>query len=294
MASLELIRLPALMALTSGRRDVVVGLLDGPVATSHPDLCVEGMREIPEGIPGGCVETSSSACQHGTFLAGILSARRNSSAPAICPGCRLLVRPIFSETTAEGELLPTTTSQRLAVAIAECVDAGAWVLNLSAARVEPSTKDERELHDALDYAAKHGTILVAAAGNEGTLASSAITRHPGVIPVVGYGLDARPMAQSNMGGSLGKRGLGAPGEDVSSLGPEGNLLTLSGTSLAAAFVTGAIALLWSEFPSATAVQIKSAVTYCHGWRRTTVAPPLLDAWEAYQVLLGSQVRRVTV
>ena len=291
MDILEVVGLPALMAVTSGRREVTIGLLDGPVAIGHPNLASESIRGLPEGVPGGCAEASSSACQHGTFVAGILSARRGSSAPGICPDCSLLVRPIFSEAVANDELLPSATPQQLATAICECIDAGAWVVNLSAAMGQPSISAEPELHDALDYAARQGVIVVAAAGNQGMLGSSVITRHRWVVPVVGYGVDGRPMVQSNLGRSMGRHGLGAPGEDVTSLSSSGEPpLTLAGTSFAAAFVTGAIALLWSAVPDATAVEVKHAV--CYGQRRVSVVPPLLDAWGAYQMLSATHVRRV--
>lgn len=48
-------------------------------------------------------------------------------------------------------------------------------------------------------------------------------------------------------------------------------------------MTGAIALAWSEFPAATAAQLRWAFTYAHAGRRSTVTPPLLDAWAAYHV-----------
>jgi subtilisin family serine protease len=82
-----------------------------------------------------------------------------------------------------------------------------------------------------------------------------------VIPVVGYGLNGRPMVQSNLGSSMGRRGLGAPGEEVTSLSPEGQPRTLAGTSFATAFVTGGIALLWSMFPAATAIEVKHAMCF---------------------------------
>jgi subtilisin family serine protease len=81
--------------------------------------------------------------------------------------------------------------------------------------------------------------------------------------------------------------LSAPGEAITSLGAEGKPLKLSGTSFATPFVTGAIALLWSLFPSATVAEIKLAVTTADGKRRTTVVPPLLDAWAAYQFLANA-------
>jgi subtilisin family serine protease len=291
MMSLDVVQLPAVMALTSGQHRVVVGLLDGPVVLSHPELATERIQGICGAQAGGCADARSLPCRHGTFVAGILSARRGSSAPAICPGCTLLLRPIFSEPMAEGERLPSTTPRQLAAGICECVDAGAWVLNVSAAMAQPSSREEPDLRDALDYAAARGVIVVAAAGNEGTLGSSAITRHPWVIPVVGYDPNRQVTAQTNLGNSAGRRGLGAPGQDVTSLSPPGGSCTRTGTSFAAAFVTGAIALLWSLYPRATPVEIKSAVTNSHRQRRTSVVPPLLDAWGAYSSLARTQPRK---
>jgi subtilisin family serine protease len=121
---------------------------------------------------------------HGTFVAGILSARRSSTAPAICPGCTLLLRPIFSEAAAIDKVVPSASAQELAEAIIDTVDAGAHIINLSSALGQPSSKGENKLEEALNYAAHHRTIGVAAAGNQGTVGSSAITRHPWVISVV--------------------------------------------------------------------------------------------------------------
>jgi subtilisin family serine protease len=284
--TLDLAGLTPLTELGQGAPDVVVGLLDGPVAMDHPDFAGANIREVPGAIGGGCSQTNSTACLHGTFVAGILCARRGSSAPAICPECTLLVRPIFKETASSNGQIPSATPGELAAAIVGCVDAGARVLNLSAAFDQPSTMAERLLVEALDHAARRGVIVVAAAGNQGTLGSSAMTRHPWVIPVVGCDLHGRPMGQSNLGSSAGRRGLMAPGEGVTSLGAEGKPLALGGTSVAAPFVTGTIALLWSEFPDAGAAEVKSAVTGVgYARRRTSVVPPLLDAWAAYEAMV---------
>ena len=82
----------------------------------------------------------------------------------------------------------------------------------------------------------------------------------------------------------------APGEAITSLGANGPPLTFGGTSAATPFVTGALALLWSAFPAATAAEVRYAVTHAAAPRRTTVVPPLLDAWAAYHLLKAS-VRR---
>ena len=78
---------------------------------------------------------------HGTFVAGILCAKRGSAAPAICPACTLLTRPIFSETTSANEPIPSATPEELAAAIIECIDAGARLVNVSAALAQlPSSR----------------------------------------------------------------------------------------------------------------------------------------------------------
>jgi len=290
MNHLDLVKLTALMEHTSGQPEIMVGLLDGPVATNHPDLASEHIREIPGSIRGVCTQTKSVACLHGTFVAGILCSKRWSVSPAICPNCTLLVRPLFSETQIGSPQLPSTTPEELAAAILDSIKAGARVLNLSVALVHPSSTGQRELEEALSYAARRGVIAVAAAGNQGAVGSSAITRHPWVIPVVAYDLRGRPINQSNLGGSIGRRGLGAPGDDVTSLGADGGPITFGGTSVAVPFVTGAIALLWSQFPTATAAEVKFALTQVSTQRRTTVVPPLLDAWAAYQVMVTTHER----
>jgi subtilisin family serine protease len=224
-------------------------------------------------------------------VAGILSARRGSVAPAICPGCTLVLRPIFAEAPNGNVQMPSATPEELADAIIESVDAGAHVINLSSALVQPSGKGERQLREALNHAAHRGVIIVAAAGNHGTVGSSTITSHWWVIPVAACDVQGWPLSQSNLSGSIGRRGLSAPGENVTSLGTDGKPRTFGGTSAAAPFVTGAVALLWSQFPGATAAQVKLAVTQAGMPRRQTIAPPVLNASAAYQVMASAQSGR---
>lgn len=284
---LDLIKLKPLMEITCGRPEVVVGLIDGAIFKQHSELVGANIREIIGGSSSQCVRTSSAACVHGTFIAGILGGKRNSLAPAICPNCTLLARPIFTETSAGSEQIPSATPADLAAAIIESVDAGAWILNMSVAIATPSSQTDRQLQEALDYALHCGVIIVAAAGNQGKLGSSAITRHPWVIPVVACDLQGRPTNYSNLANSIGRRGLSSPGDRITSLGTEGETLTLSGTSVAVPFITGTIALLWSEFPTAKAAEILLSVTQAHVFRRPTVIPPMLDAWSAYQTIAKS-------
>jgi subtilisin family serine protease len=279
--ALELVNLHRLMALTGGERAVAIGLLDGPVATDHPALVGARIRPALEHTPVACTTHRDGACAHGTFVAGVLSSARDSRAPAICPDCTLLVRPIFAD-GGVGSSPPAATPAEVGRAIAECVAAGARVLNLSAATHEPSTRAERRLEHALDHAAQRGVLVVAAAGNRATLGSSAITRHPWVIPVVGYDARGRPLNQSTLGNSIGKGGLGAPGDAIESLGPDASFRVAGGTSVAAAFVTGTLALLWSLYPRVSAHELRGALL--HGRRRRAVTPPMLDAVQALRAI----------
>jgi len=122
--------------------------------------------------------------------------------------------------------MPSATPGELAEAIIDSVDAGVRVINLSAALVQPVPNGESSLEEALRYAAHRGVMIVAAAGNQGTVGSSAITRHPWVIPTAACDTHGRPLRASNLGASIGRRGLSAPGENVTSLGTNGKPVDL--------------------------------------------------------------------
>lgn len=46
MNPLETVKLTALMQRTGGRAEIAIGLIDGSVATDHPDLDRSSIREI--------------------------------------------------------------------------------------------------------------------------------------------------------------------------------------------------------------------------------------------------------
>jgi subtilisin family serine protease len=290
MDPLELVRLPDVMALTRGRPDLVIGLVDGPVALDHPDLATGNVRGLA-GMPATCRDQRSASCAHGTLVAGVLAARRGAQAPAVAPDCTLVVRPVFTEATPPSEA-PSAFPSEVAEAIIDCVDAGARVINLSAALTSRTFSGQASLEQALNYTVRRGVLVIAATGNQGAMAGSAITRHPWVIPVIAYDRGGRPLAQSNLGRSIGLGGLGGPGDGVLSLAPGGGPALSSGTSIATPFVTGAAALLWSLFPGASAGEVKNALLSITPERRTTIVPPLLNAWGAYQVLSESRARSV--
>jgi subtilisin family serine protease len=284
MTTLDLVGLTTLMQRTPGNASISIGLIDGPVALRGPDLAAAAIREIPAPSSATICETSTSyTCAHGTFMASMLAAPRGGEHAAICPDCTLLVRPIFHDRRPSDSEPPVASADDLAAAIFDCIQAGARAINLSLALVQPSLTSERLLQSALDHALTRGVIIVAAAGNQRALGSTVITRHPWVIPVMACDLQGRPAAYSNFGRSIGSRGLSAPGDSPSPSGARE--FQFRGTSVAAPYITGTVALLWSLFPGATAQAVKLAVTGA-ATRRPGIVPPLLNAASAYQLLLN--------
>ncbi|MCU1408663.1 MAG: peptidase in kexin sedolisin [Microbacteriaceae bacterium] len=286
MDALDLVRLRPVMAATGGDPSVLVAVVDGPVA--RHDKFAAHMAGAP------LLALGDRAAAHGTFVAGVLGAARASGAPGICPDCTLLIAPVLSSGEVDGNTDLRADVAALTAAIVSCTERGAVVVNLSVALSRPSTRPEPELDRALDYAASRGCLVVAAAGNQGVLGSSALTRHPWVIPVAALAGDGRPVARTNLGASIGRRGLGAPGDAITSLGYDGGYQDGGGTSAGVPFVTGALALLRCLFPSVSAAALRWTVLQAARTRPYSVIPPLLDAAAAYNslaALLPSKVDR---
>ena len=130
-APLRMIKAIDLMKATSGDPRVKIAIVDGPLDTTHPAL--SHMRAMtPNNNSLFCNFRDSIACIHGTFVAGILGAKRGYAAPGMCPDCSFIVRQIFLEGTSRNGLdLPSTSAENLADAIIYVVDAGANIINLS-------------------------------------------------------------------------------------------------------------------------------------------------------------------
>ena len=284
MNPLQLVRLTALMQVSSGLPEIAIALIDGPVSANQSGRWSKSMQRLGGGGHLTCSQPAGLSCTHGTFVAGILSARRDSPAPGICPGCTLLIRAVFTEDSKKTGEIPSAIPSELARAIRDGVDAGARVINLSLSVGAASPRDKLCVETALSYAAARGVIIVAAAGNQGEIGGSLLSRHPWPIPVAGCDAHGQPTANSNLGHSIGKRGLRAPSENIASLTPTGTIETFSGTSAAAPFVSGTIGLLWSKFPTASAAAVKQAISGADRRPRRAVVPPLLDAWMAYETL----------
>jgi subtilisin family serine protease len=270
--SLSLVRLDELMAGQSGRPDVVVAVIDGPAETGHPDLADARIEVLAGGTAAAtCRVPDSVACRHGTFVLGMLCASRGTAAPGICPGCTVLLYPVLAEAPASLEAGPAD----LAAAVSACVDRGARIINLSLGVRGTALTRSREFDAAVDHAMRRGVLVVAAAGNHGLVGPAPLVSHPWLIPVAACDWAGRMLRMSNLGIGVGRTGLAAPGLNVLSTAPGGYQRT-SGTSVAAPFVTGAAALLWSAYPAVPAPRLRTALLRADE-RRRSVVPPLLDA-----------------
>jgi subtilisin family serine protease len=158
------------------------------------------------------------------------------------------------------------------------------VVNISAGIAQLSIKNQNKLTASLDYAAKKDVLVVVAAGNHSQIGTSPITGHHWVIPVAACDVKGVPSFHSNLGRSLSRRGLAVPAESITSLNSQGGSMTFGGTSAAAPFVTGAIALLLSELPEIPGDRIKSALIPSLAQPGRSINPSMLNAWKAYETL----------
>ena len=132
MDTLKQVRLQSLMAKSTGSNSIAVGIIDGPVDLNHEAFATSKIRTARGADIVACKTANSVACMHGTFVTGILTGKHGLHAPALCPACEIILRPIFSEESHGQELeLPSSTPDELAEAIVECIQAGANIINLS-------------------------------------------------------------------------------------------------------------------------------------------------------------------
>jgi hypothetical protein len=292
-SALDLLNLRPLMAESSGNPAVIIGIIDGPVDLGHPAFAGVSVRTVNPDQVAVCQNAASGACLHGTAVAGILCARRGSPAPALCPGCTTLVYPIFGEDSAATGA-PVTSASTLTRAIVETVDAGAKIINLSLGVIGADAAAVAELEAACDHACRKGVILVVASGNQGRIGFLPLLRHPWAIPVAGCDVDGRLSPESNVSLSVGTRGLRAPGVDITTTLPAARYARIGGTSVAAAFVTGALALLWSERAAATGAEVRGAALGATSRVPRSIVPPILDVERARALLKVLPEGRATI
>jgi hypothetical protein len=229
--ALAKMQLPQAHVLARGG-DVLIAIVDGSVDASHPEL--QGVIEDTF----DAARAGNKGHPHGTAVAGAIAAhaRLKGSAPA----ARILAAQAFDR----GQDQTEGNGYVVAKAIYWATDRGARIINMSfAGGRDPS------IELSLRYARQKGVILVAAAGNKGPLSVPLFpAANPDVIAVTATDQNDKVFQAANRGKHIA---VAAPGVELFLPGLNGTYQEISGTSFAAAEVSGTIALLIERNPGLT-------------------------------------------
>jgi subtilisin family serine protease len=199
---------------------------------------------------------------HGTHVAGIIAAQSNNQIgiSGIAPDAKILPIRIL-DSRGDG------SESDLAQAIRYAVDQGVRVINLSLG----GATQTGGLQLALEYAAQNDVLVVAAAGNGGPTAG---TTYPAGNDLT---LAVTAIDPTLNAPSFNQRGsyidISAPGINICSTvridaivdssrrcaGLTEPYVTMSGTSMAAAFVSGVAALIFGARPDFSALQAREVI-----------------------------------
>lgn len=228
---------------------VTVAVVDSGVDTTHPDLSgqvLEGKDFTGGGNP------HEDLVGHGTKMASLIAGHGHGSENGtgvigLAPKAKIL--PLRTLQTRNDKNLEETWGP----AVRYAVDQGAKVINLSFGS-DGGSKTTSDGREAISYAQAHDVVVVASAGNEGSVAVSEPAALPGVVSVGAVDEKANLWADSNTGKGLT---LTAPGVEI--VGANNTMSNgygeSSGTSEATAYVSAAAALVRSKYPDLSAGQV---------------------------------------
>ena len=263
---------------------VLVAVLDTGIQLDHPDLAANVWTN-PGEIPGngrdddsdGIVDDVHGANMfdlnanvnddngHGTHVAGIIAARQGNGigGSGVAPDAKILPVKVLDSTM-------SGNTDTLAAGIRYAVDRGAKILNVSVNTDSPTDT----VTAAVRYAGEHGAIIVASAGNNGRnidLVPSypASLTDPAVFAIGAEDEDGLLWQLSNTGKL--SVDLAAPGEHIASTATGSKYQSRTGTSAAAPFVAGSLALLAAARPDLPMSVLKAVIS------ETTRHTSLLDS-----------------
>jgi Subtilase family len=269
------LRLPEAHRLATGG-SVLVAVIDNGIDTTHPELA--------DVIAGSfdATDRPEPPAHHGTGMAGTIAAHARLT--GVAPAARILAIRAFTPSGKADE----STSLAVLKSIDWAVANGARVINMSFAGPH-----DPELALALAAAAKKGVVLVAAAGNAGPKSAPLYpAADPNVIAVTATDPDDKLFAQSSRGRHVA---VAAPGVEILAPAPAGTYQITTGTSVAAAQVSGIVALLLETRPGLTPQAVRKALLSSARdlgpkGRDDQFGAGLADAYGAVQSLTASPAR----
>lgn len=220
--------------------NVLVAMIDSEVDQRHPDL----VGAIADRLEPIGIEFKPQL--HGTGMAGAIASHRRLV--GVAPGARILAVNAFG---ADADGIYGTTEQ-----ILKGID---WAINKGARVINMSFAGPRDplVQLALKKAYDKGIVLVAAAGNAGPQSEPLFpAADPNVIAVTATDANDALMPQANRGRHIS---VAAPGVDILVPAPNAQYQMTSGTSVAAAHVSGVVALLIERKPDADPESIRRAL-----------------------------------
>jgi hypothetical protein len=222
--------------------DVLVAVIDSEIDAKHPELAGAVVDEFDP------IGNHDKPHVHGTGMAGAIAAHRRLM--GIAPGVRLLAIHAFSS---GGSDSAQATSAHILAGIDWAISKGARIINMSFAG-----PDDPMLALAMQKAHDKGVVLIAAAGNMGPKSPPLYpAADPNVIAVTATDAKDQLLAQANQGSYVA---VAAPGVDILEPAPNGGYQVTTGTSVAAAHVSGIVALLLDHDPTLDAAAIREILT----------------------------------
>ena len=237
---------PSVWTISRGA-GVTVAVIDsgsGP----HPDLDANlDAGRTMFGFIDSAGEIDVDVAGHGSHVAGIIAAVADNAigGSGVAPQSRILPIRVLDS-------LGSGDSKDVSKAVRFAVDSGVRVINLSLGGSTESTS----LTAAIQYAVDRNVLVVAAAGNG---AADSTPKWPGASDLT---IAVTAVDRYNSVTSFDQRGdyidIAAPGSSILSTASNDYKIQ-SGTSMAAAFVSGAAALLFAAQPSITAAQVRDVL-----------------------------------
>ena len=219
--SLAKMRLPEAHAITTGG-SVLVAVVDTMIDAAHPDL---------QGVVTAAFDATGAPDRphaHGTGIAGVIASHGKLTGAA--PAVKILAVHAFAPKAWGGD----------SMAILKGLD---WSGKQSANIINMSFTGapDEEVHVMLKALRAHGAVLIAAAGNAGPQSKPLYpAAFPEVIAVTATDIDDKVFKMANRGTHIA---VAAPGVDVLAAAPDGGYQMTTGTSFAAAQVSGVAALI---------------------------------------------------